>query len=109
MFLGLITFFDPPEDAAKQALWHLSEKGVEAKVLTDDSLSLATRVCREVGISTTHVITGPELEQLDQDTFHETVQKTTVLACITPIQKLSGAILANKWKPRCWVLRRWSE
>ncbi|KAK7359018.1 hypothetical protein VNO77_00962 [Canavalia gladiata] len=88
VFLGLITFFDPPKDSAKQALWRLAEKGVKAKVLTGDSLSLATRVCREVGIKTTHVITGPELEQLDQDTFHESVKRATVLARLTPIQKL---------------------
>ncbi|KAK7318654.1 hypothetical protein RJT34_03359 [Clitoria ternatea] len=88
IFLGLITFFDPPKDSAKQALWRLAEKGVKAKVLTGDSLSLTTRVCKEVGIGTTHVITGPELEQLDQETFHETVQRATVLARLTPIQKL---------------------
>ncbi|XP_061365736.1 uncharacterized protein LOC133309011 isoform X1 [Gastrolobium bilobum] len=88
IFLGLITFFDPPKDSAKQALWRLAEKGVKAKVLTGDSLSLTTRVCREVGIRTTHVITGPELEQLDQDTFHETVKRATVLARLTPTQKL---------------------
>ncbi|CAJ1938175.1 unnamed protein product [Sphenostylis stenocarpa] len=88
VFLGLITFFDPPKDTAKQALWRLSEKGVKAKVLTGDSLSLTTRVCREVGISTTHVITGPELDLLDQDSFHETVKRATVLARLTPIQKL---------------------
>src|ERR1044072_8935597 len=58
MFLGLVTFFDPPKDSAKQALWHLDKLGVKAKVLTGDSLSWATRVCREVGIETTHVITG---------------------------------------------------
>ncbi|XP_024181306.1 magnesium-transporting ATPase, P-type 1 isoform X3 [Rosa chinensis] len=34
VFLGLITFFDPPKDSAKQALWQLAEKGVKAKVLT---------------------------------------------------------------------------
>ncbi|XP_073225520.1 uncharacterized protein [Cicer arietinum] len=88
IFLGLITFFDPPKDSAKQALWCLAEKGVKAKVLTGDSLSLTTRVCREVGIKTTHVITGPELEELDQDTFHETVKRATVLARLTPTQKL---------------------
>ncbi|XP_058731545.1 uncharacterized protein LOC131603260 [Vicia villosa] len=86
--LGVITFFDPPKDSAKQALWCLAEKGVKAKVLTGDSLSLTTRICREVGISTTHVITGPELEELDHDTFHETVKRATVLARLTPTQKL---------------------
>ncbi|XP_054805949.1 uncharacterized protein LOC129308679 [Prosopis cineraria] len=88
VFLGVITFYDPPKDSAEQALWRLAEKGVKAKVLTGDSLSLTMRVCREVGIRTTHVITGPELDQLDQETFHETVKRATVLARLTPIQKL---------------------
>ncbi|XP_028752333.1 uncharacterized protein LOC114712050 [Neltuma alba] len=88
VFLGVITFYDPPKDSAEQALWRLAEKGVKAKVLTGDSLSLAKRVCREVGIRTTHVITGPELDRLDQETFHETVKRATVLARLTPIQKL---------------------
>ncbi|PKI46770.1 hypothetical protein CRG98_032842 [Punica granatum] len=88
VFLGLITFYDPPKDTAKQALWRLAEKGVKAKVLTGDSLSLAIKVCREVGIRTTHVITGPELELMDQESFHETVHRATVLARLTPSQKL---------------------
>nr|POE56981.1 magnesium-transporting atpase, p-type 1 [Quercus suber] len=88
VFLGLVTFFDPPKDSAKQALWLLAEKGVKAKVLTGDSLSLAIRVCKEVGIKTTHVTTGPELELLSQDIFHETVKRATVLARLTPTQKL---------------------
>lgn len=88
VFLGLITFFDPPKDSAKQALWRLAEKGVKAKVLTGDSLSLAVKVCEEVGIRTTHVITGPDLELLDQGLFHETVKSATVLARLTPTQKL---------------------
>ncbi|KAL3728687.1 hypothetical protein ACJRO7_033293 [Eucalyptus globulus] len=88
VFLGLITFYDPPKDSAKQALWRLAEKGVKAKVLTGDSRALAIKVCQEVGIRTSHVITGPELELLDQESFHETVQRATVLARLTPTQKL---------------------
>ncbi|KAJ0097028.1 hypothetical protein Patl1_28267 [Pistacia atlantica] len=88
VFLGLITFFDPPKDTAKQALWRLAEKGVKAKVLTGDSPSLAIKICQEVGIRTTHVTTGPELELLSQESFHETVKRATVLARLTPTQKL---------------------
>ncbi|KAG5245762.1 magnesium-transporting ATPase, P-type [Salix suchowensis] len=88
VFLGVITFFDPPKDSAKQALWRLAEKGVKAKVLTGDSLSLAVRICEELGIRTTNVTTGPELELLNQDVFHETVKSATVLARLTPTQKL---------------------
>uniref|UniRef100_A0A2P2L2R4 Magnesium-transporting ATPase, P-type 1 n=1 Tax=Rhizophora mucronata TaxID=61149 RepID=A0A2P2L2R4_RHIMU len=88
VFLGVITFFDPPKDSAKQALWRLAEKGVKAKVLTGDSLSLAVRICEELGIRTTHVTTGPDLELLNQELFHETVKGATVLARLTPTQKL---------------------
>ncbi|KAL5755330.1 hypothetical protein ACOSP7_023550 [Xanthoceras sorbifolium] len=88
VFLGLTTFYDPPKDSAKQALWRLAEKGVTAKVLTGDSLSLAIKICQEVGIRTTHVTTGPDLELLNQDSFHETVKRATVLARLTPTQKL---------------------
>ncbi|KAG9450742.1 hypothetical protein H6P81_010707 [Aristolochia fimbriata] len=88
VFLGLISFFDPPKDSAKQALRRLAKKGVQAKVLTGDSLPLAIKVCKEVGIKTTNVITGPDLELLDQTSFHDTVKKVTVLARLTPTQKL---------------------
>lgn len=88
VFLGLISFYDPPKDSAKQALWQLAEKGVKAKVLTGDSLSLAIRICKEVGIRTTHVVTGPDLELLSHNSFHETVKQATVLARLTPTQKL---------------------
>ncbi|KAA8530802.1 hypothetical protein F0562_005574 [Nyssa sinensis] len=88
VFLGLVSFFDPPKDTAKQALWRLAEKGVKAKVLTGDSLSLAIRICKEVGIRTTHVTTGPDLELLNNESFHETVKRATVLARLTPTQKL---------------------
>ncbi|GLT56753.1 hypothetical protein SLA2020_297730 [Shorea laevis] len=88
VFLGLISFFNPPKDSAKQALLQLAERGVKAKVLTGDSLSLAIKICKEVGIRTTHVTTGPDLELLSQHAFHETVKSATVLARLTPSQKL---------------------
>ncbi|GLU20524.1 hypothetical protein SLE2022_367180 [Rubroshorea leprosula] len=88
VFLGLISFFDPPKDSAKQALLQLAERGVKAKVLTGDSLSLAIKICKEVGIRTTHVTTGPDLELLSQHALHETVKRATVLARLTPSQKL---------------------
>ncbi|CAN6480078.1 unnamed protein product [Victoria cruziana] len=87
-FLGFLCFYDPPKDMVKHALWCLAEKGVKAKVLTGDSLPLAIKVCKEVGIRTTNVITGPDLELLDQEAFDETVKKVIVLARLTPTQKL---------------------
>lgn len=88
VFLGLVTFADPAKETAKEALWRLARKAVKAKVLTGDSLPLAIRICDEVGIKTTHVATGPDLESLTEEAFHETVRRATVLARLTPIQKM---------------------
>ncbi|KAE8725682.1 protein MIZU-KUSSEI 1-like [Hibiscus syriacus] len=65
VFLGVITFFDTPKDLAKQALWQLDEKGVKAKILTSDSLSLAIKICQEVGIKTTQKLRVVQSLQTD--------------------------------------------
>ncbi|GLJ39413.1 hypothetical protein SUGI_0804980 [Cryptomeria japonica] len=88
VFVGYLVFFDPPKESVKEALWQLAEKGVKVKVLTGDTLPVTIKVCKEVGIRTTHVITGPELELLEDKSFHDVVRKATVLAKLTPIQKL---------------------
>ncbi|XP_057818304.2 uncharacterized protein LOC131031261 isoform X2 [Cryptomeria japonica] len=88
VFIGYLAFFDPPKESVKEALWHLAEKGVKVKVLTGDTLTVAINVCKEVGICTTNVITGPELALLEDESFHDVVRKVTVLAKLTPIQKL---------------------
>lgn len=88
VFLGFLAFFDPPKESVKEALWRLAEKGVKVKVLTGDNLPVAIKVCKEVGIRTTNVITGPELALLEDKMFDEVVQKVTVLAKLTPVQKL---------------------
>lgn len=87
-FLGLISFFDPPKDSAKHALYQLAERGISPKILSGDSLSLTIKVCKEVGIATTHTTTGADLDALDEMEFHETVNRATILARLTPTQKL---------------------
>ncbi|XP_078166285.1 uncharacterized protein LOC144560942 isoform X3 [Carex rostrata] len=87
-FLGLISFFDPPKDSAKYALYQLAERGISPKILTGDSLSLTIKVCKEVGIATTHTTTGVDLNALDEMEFHETVNRATIFARLTPTQKL---------------------
>jgi P-type Mg2+ transporter len=87
-FLGLISFFDPPKDSAKHAIYQLAERGISPKILTGDSLSLTIKVCEEVGIATNDSATGADLDALDEMEFHETVNRATILARLTPTQKL---------------------
>ncbi|KAJ7565807.1 hypothetical protein O6H91_02G076200 [Diphasiastrum complanatum] len=88
VFHGILTFQDPPKESAKEAIETLEKKGVAVKVLTGDALSIAVKICKDVGIATDFVVTGPELALLDSNEFVKTVQKATIMAKLTPYQKL---------------------
>ncbi|KAJ7561477.1 hypothetical protein O6H91_03G030100 [Diphasiastrum complanatum] len=88
VFSGILTFQDPPKESAKEAIETLERKGVAVKVLTGDALPIALKICKDVGIATDVVITGPELTLLDSDEFLSTVRQATILAKLTPDQKL---------------------
>lgn len=80
VFLGVISSFDPLKESAEQALQGLAEK-----VLKDDALPIAIQLCKEVGIRTTHVMTGPDWASWSCE-LQEAVQRFTVFAHHTPVQ-----------------------
>ncbi len=88
VFQGFLAFLDPPKDSAKDALRVLAQKSVQVKVMTGDTLAVAVKVCRDVGIPTEHVVTGPELLLMEREEFNATVLQATILAKLTPTQKL---------------------
>ena len=93
MLEGLLTFLDPPKEDAADSIAALQTLGVEVKVLTGDNLRIASKVCRSLNIASHDLeggfraITGPELAQLENTDFHDTVQKCTIFAKLTPTQK----------------------
>lgn len=88
VFQGFLAFLDPPKESAKVAIESLTRLGVAIKVLTGDNLSTAVKVCEDMGIPTEHTVSGPELPLKDPNAFRDIVQKATVLAKLTPSQKL---------------------
>lgn len=90
VFQGFLAFLDPPKDSAKEALTLLFQKSVQVKVMTGDTLAVAVKVCKDVGIPTEHVVTGPELSLMENEEFIATVRQATILAKLTPIQKLNA-------------------
>ncbi|KAI8872536.1 transmembrane protein, partial [Ramicandelaber brevisporus] len=88
VFHGMVAFLDPPKESAAPAIQDFAKLGVAIKVLTGDSLTIAQRVCRDVGIDTTVMVTGPQLEAMKRGEFAEAVRSATVLAKLTPTQKL---------------------
>ena len=87
VLLGYIAFFDPPKDMADEAVAQLAQAGVKVKVLTGDNGLVTEKVCKDVGLPVTGMITGAELARLSPEEFAQTVQECNVFVKLTPSQK----------------------
>jgi Mg2+-importing ATPase len=87
IFVGYLAFLDPPKASAASALAALSAHGVGTKVLTGDAAPVACYVLRAMNVPVTGVLTGSEVEALDDDELRARVEATTVFAKLAPDQK----------------------
>jgi Mg2+-importing ATPase len=86
---GLLLFRDAPKSDAAAALHRLRHLGVEIRVLTGDSPTVARQVCRAVDLAIVEdrVVTGAELEALSPAGLQEYALRYTVFARLSPEQK----------------------
>lgn len=84
---GYLAFLDPPKETAAAAIHALHQHNVAVKVLTGDNQYVTHSVCKEVGLAGEKIITGNELQQLNQEELRKTVQAYNIFAKITPDQK----------------------
>ncbi|KAJ8102743.1 hypothetical protein POJ06DRAFT_54868 [Lipomyces tetrasporus] len=97
-FVGFLTFLDPPKDDCAAAIEDFKKYHVGIKVLTGDNLAVACKVCKDVGIDTEYIITGPELEEIEdnEEELDDIVERTTVFAKLTPFQKFNIVNILKK-------------
>ena len=85
--LGYIAFFDPAKQSSRQAIEALARSGVTVKVLTGDNELVSQKVCRDVGLVVSQVVTGPQLAAMNETDFSRQVETGNVFARLTPDQK----------------------
>jgi P-type Mg2+ transporter len=84
---GFLSFDDPPKADAADALARLHALEIEVKVVTGDNDRVAAKVCAELGLQVRGILTGGELDQLDDATLTTALPQTTIFARVTPEQK----------------------
>lgn len=87
ILLGYVAFFDPPKDTSARAIAALGRSGVDVKILTGDNELVTRKVCGDVGMTITKLVTGPQLAGMDEVSFAKEVVDANVLARLTPDQK----------------------
>jgi calcium-translocating P-type ATPase len=88
-FLGLVGLMDPPRAEAVEAVAECQAAGIQVKMITGDHAGTAMAIARAVGLSRPdRVLTGTELDQLDDAALAEAVATVDVFARTSPEHKL---------------------
>ena len=84
---GFLVFLDQPKADAGPALARLAKLGVMVKIATGDNAIVAARVCADVGLDVAGVLTGVEVDLLEDEDLGRAAYATTVFARVSPEQK----------------------
>jgi Mg2+-importing ATPase len=86
-FVGLLVFHDPPKPDAGDALRRLAGLGIAVKVVTGDNPVVAAKVCEELGLAAGGVLTGADIDELDDAGLAAAIPGTVVFARVSPEHK----------------------
>ncbi len=87
-YLGLIGFSDPLRTSVPGAVEECRNAGIRVVMITGDYPVTARAIAAQAGIDSQTVISGDELEKMDEAALTEAARRTSVFARIRPQQKL---------------------
>lgn len=87
VFLGLQGILDPPRAEVPDAIAGCLGAGITVIMITGDNAVTAQAIGREIGLKATRVITGPELDNLDDTELAAVVDEVDIFARTTPGHK----------------------
>jgi Ca2+-transporting ATPase len=89
VFLGLVGMIDPPRQEAKAAVQTCETAGIRPIMITGDHPLTAQAIAHELGIlKDGRVVTGVELDQMDEAQLDRNIDKINVYARVSPAHKL---------------------
>jgi Ca2+-transporting ATPase len=99
VFVGLTGMMDPPREEAIEAIRVCKQVGIRSIMITGDHKLTAVAIAKEMGIfkDGDKVLTGEELEGMSEEELEKIVDKVTVYARVSPMDKLK---IVKAWKAR---------
>lgn len=86
---GFMVFYDPPKVDVKETLVLMKEHGVAIKILTGDGPLITKKICDDLGLPVTSIITGDQLDLniLTDEEIYLKTKDATICARMSPSQK----------------------
>lgn len=91
VFAGVVGIFDPPRHEAAPAVADAKRAGIRTIMITGDHPVTATRIASDLGVvngDSPVVVSGVELDALDEEGLIEVTRGASVYARVTPEHKL---------------------
>lgn len=103
VFLGYAGMMDPPREEAVEAVKACRRVSIRPVMITGDHQLTAVAIAREIGIfrEGDSVLTGEELATMDEAALAAIVEKVTVYARVSPMDKLK---IVRAWKDKGHVV-----
>jgi P-type Ca2+ transporter type 2C len=99
VFVGLMGMIDPPRTEVKPALEHARHAGIRTVMITGDFPNTARAIAESIGLLRPgkKVMTGAELDALDDKQLKSVIEDTDVFARVSPEHKMRivDALQAN--------------
>ena len=88
VFLGLQGMLDPPRSEVPAAIDGCQTAGISVVMVTGDNAITARAIGEQIGLTTKTVVTGSDVETMDDDDLREAVTSTAIFARTTPEHKV---------------------
>ena len=88
-FMGLIALYDPPRYMVKESIIECNEAGIRVIMITGDNGETAKGIAKKIGLNNyDRVVTGIELENINDDDLFEIVKNVNIFARVYPNHKM---------------------
>ena len=90
IFAGLVGMIDPPRPEVKPAIVTARKAGIKTVMITGDYINTAIAIAQQIGLLRPHgkVLSGQELDALDDAAFTNIVEDVDVYARVSPQHKV---------------------
>jgi Mg2+-importing ATPase len=84
---GFAAFLDPPKDGIPAVLEALKANGVSVVIMTGDNQYVTQKVAHDVGLATDRIVTGDQLDTMDDAALAYQAEHGAIFARVSPEQK----------------------
>ena len=88
VFLGLVGLIDPPRPEVRAAIRGARAAGIRVILITGDAPLTAHAIARELGLDVARVLTGAEVDEMDDAALVDALRQEVLFARAAPKEKL---------------------